>query len=74
MKAKDIDMSQFKSIDELYEFVDKHAYELERNWDIVQLFIGQRNQATSEDEKQKAQFEIDCLHFDFKGKILFSQV
>lgn len=74
MKAKDIDINQFKSIDELYEFVDKNAYELERNWDIVELFIGHRNQTESEVEKQKTQFEIDCLHFDFKSNILFSQV
>ena len=74
MKADDIDISKFKVIDELCSFIDINAYELEHNWEIVQLFRRFRDQTNEESERTKAQFEIECFLFDIKGEILFSQI
>lgn len=74
MKSKEIDITQFDTIDEVYTFVDKNAYHLERNRDLTDLWVKYRNKTTSELEKQKAQWEIDCFLFDIKGDRLFSQI
>jgi hypothetical protein len=74
MKAKEIDINQFRSINELYSLIDANAYELERNWDILELWVNYRNLTVDEIEKQKMQIEIYCLQFDLKGNQLFSQI
>lgn len=74
MKSKEIDINQFNTIDEVYNFVDENAYNLERNWDITDIWVKYRNKTTSEVEKQKAQWEIDCFLFEIKGDRLFSQI
>ncbi|WPP49694.1 DUF4209 domain-containing protein [Catalinimonas niigatensis] len=74
MRSKEIDINQFNTIDEVYAFVDKNAYNLERNWDLTDLWVKYRNKTTSEIEKHKAQWEIDCFLFDIKGDRLFSQI
>lgn len=74
MKSKKIDINQFDTIGEVYNFVDKNAYNLERNWDLTDIWVKYRNKTTSEVEKQKAQWEIDCFIFEIKGDRLFSQI
>jgi hypothetical protein len=74
LKSKEIDINQFDTIDEVYNFVDGNAYNLERNWDLTDLWVRYRNKTTNEVEKQKAQWEIDCFMFDIKGDTLFSQI
>lgn len=73
MRSKEIDINQFYTIDGVYTFVDKNAYNLERNWDLTDLWVKFRNKTTSEDEKKKAQWEIDCFSFEIKGDRVFSQ-
>jgi hypothetical protein len=74
LRSKEIDIDQFNTIIEVYTFVDKNAYNLERNWDLTDLWVKYRNKTTSEDEKKKAQWEIDCFLFEIKGDRLFSQI
>jgi len=69
-----MDISQFGTIDEVYNFVDCNAYSLERNWHLTDLWVKYRNKTTSEVEKQKSQWEVDCFMFDIKGERLFSQI
>lgn len=72
LKVKDLNIELFNSIDDVYNFIDENAYHLERNWDLTDLFVKFRNHTKSDDEKQKAQWEIECFMFDFKGVKLFS--
>jgi hypothetical protein len=74
LKSKEIDINQFDTIDEVYNFVDENAYNLKRNWDLTDIWVKYRNKTTNEVEKQKAQWEIDCFMFDIKGDRLFSQI
>lgn len=74
MRSKEIDIDQFNTIDEVYTFVDTNAYNLERNWDLTNLWVKYRNKTTSEEEKKKTQWEIDCFLFEIKGDRLFSQI
>lgn len=72
LKVKDFNIELFNSIDDVYKFIEENAYHLERNWDLTDLFVKFRNHAKSDDEKQKAQWEIECFMFDFKGARIFS--
>lgn len=72
MRIKDLDIEQFKSIKEVYAYIETNALQLERYWDIVDLFVKYRNYATIDEEKQKAQWEVEVFMFHFKGAKLFS--
>lgn len=74
MKNKNIDVLQFKNIDELYHYVDNNAFDLKRTWILTDIWVKYRDKTNSDEEKKKSQFEIDCLIFDIKGDTLFSQV
>ena len=74
MKAKEIDIKQFNTIEDLYLFIDANVFNIELNYDLTNLWVNYREYVSSEDEKEKAQWEIDCLTFDIKGKMLFSQI
>lgn len=74
MRAKEINIEQFKSIDELYLFIDENAGNLKQNWDLTDLWIRYKKQTGVEEERQKAQWEIDCFMFEIKGNQLFSQI
>lgn len=73
MRSKEIDIDQFNSIDEVYNFVDGNAYNLERDWDLTDIWVRYSNRTTIEAEKHKAKWEIACFSFDIKGSRLFSQ-
>jgi hypothetical protein len=72
MKIDDINVEQFKSLPEVYVFLDENALLLERGWDISTLFLRYLNQTTDDDEKQKAQWELEFFRFDFRGSRVFS--
>lgn len=72
MRIKDIDIEQFKTIQDVCDYIETNALHLERYWDIVDLFVKYRNYTSSDDEKQKAQWEVESFMFHFKGANLFS--
>lgn len=72
LKVKNLKIELFNSIEDVYKFIEENAYHLERNWDLTDLFVKFRNHTKSDDEKQKAQWEIECFMFDFKGARIFS--
>lgn len=74
MKAQEIDIKQLKSIKEVYSFLETNAFYLEPNWHLTDLWVKFKNDTCSEDEKQMAQWEIDCFMFEIKGDQIFSQV
>ena len=74
MRAKEIDIDEFKSIEDFYAFIDNHAFELEKNWDLTDLWVKFRNSTSSDSEKEMAQWEIDCHLFEVKGGQIFSQI
>ncbi|NEW79420.1 MAG: DUF4209 domain-containing protein [Gelidibacter sp.] len=74
MLSKEINIEQFKSINDLYTYADKNAFKLARSWELVNLWVRYKNQTNDDLEKKKSQWEIDCFVFDIKSDLLFSQI
>ena len=74
MRFKETNTNQFKSIDELYSFIDENLFELKNNYELTDFWVRFRNQTKIDLEKKKSQWEIDCFLFDIKGDTLFSQI
>jgi hypothetical protein len=72
MRLADINISDFKNIEEVYTFLDENAYLLERNWDLTDLFVKYRSHTADKREKQLAQWELEGFLFHFKGNHTFS--
>jgi len=72
MKVGDIDIAQFNSLAEVYAFLEEYAFQLERSWDITNLFVKYREHSKDDDEKQKAQWEVEFFCFEFRGSHIFS--
>ncbi|MHA7129234.1 hypothetical protein [Algoriphagus namhaensis] len=70
MRAADVNLEQFNSIDRFYEFIDANALRLEKRGDLRNLWVRYRNAVQNEGEKEKAQFEIDFLiHYLLDGRL-----
>ncbi|NML23362.1 DUF4209 domain-containing protein [Pseudoflavitalea sp. G-6-1-2] len=69
---QDFDATQFSTIDDLYEFVEANGMELEEFSEISDIFIKYRNFTNSPEEKQWAQWEVECFIFEINGPRLFS--
>lgn len=74
MKFKEINIIQFKSINELYSFIDDNSFELQRDYELSDIWVRYKNHSNIKLEKKKSQWEIDCFNFDLKSNILFSQI
>ena len=74
LKINEINITQFKSIEELYSFVDTNSFEFERNYQLTDVWLRFKNQTNVDIEKKQSQWEIDCYSFDLKSGILFSQI
>jgi len=74
LKFKETNISQFKSIEELYSFIDDNSFKLKRNYELSDIWVRYKNHCIIESDKQKSQWEIDCSNFDLKSNILFSQI
>ena len=70
----EINIEQFKSINDLYSFIDENALILKRNWELVNLWVRYKNQTKDDLEKKKSQWEIDSFMFDIKSDLLFSRI
>ena len=72
MRAREIDMENLKSLSDVYEFLEDHAFDLDRKHDIKDLFVNYRNQTTDGNEKKVAQWDLECFLFNFFGGRVFS--
>jgi hypothetical protein len=63
----ELDISKYRSLKNLHDYLDQNASKLSRNWDITNLFVKYRDQTTISEEKQKAQWELECFLFEFRG-------
>jgi hypothetical protein len=72
MRAKDIDTTRFKDVNDLYNFLEVHTYELERKLDITDPIIKFREQTTSKKDKKVLQWDLECFLFNFIGNTMFS--
>lgn len=61
MIESEIDLELFNSLEEFYEFVDINALKLEKNRALANLWVKYRNSAKTDEDREKAQFEIDFL-------------
>ena len=59
MKAKEIDIEQFQSINDVYSFVEENAFRLIKSWDLTNLWVRYRDYTSIDEEKEKAQWEIE---------------
>lgn len=67
-------MNQFRDIEEVYDFVNKNAYDLDRNYNLFELWENYKDHTTIEEEKQKAKWELDYFHFQIRGDKLFTEI
>ncbi|ADR21947.1 hypothetical protein MATR_04190 [Marivirga tractuosa] len=67
MRTKDLDISKFTSLTDVHSYLDENASKLSSNWDITDLFVKYRDQTVISKEKQKAQWELECFLFEFRG-------
>ncbi|WP_046755113.1 DUF4209 domain-containing protein [Kordia jejudonensis] len=74
IKHRDINIEQFQSINDVFQFIEDNVFDLRRNYDLVNLWVKYRDYTKDEDEKKKSQWEIDCFMFEIKGERLFSQI
>lgn len=75
MKSKEIDISQFNTINDIYEFVDKNVDFLEQNMGIVGLWLKYISKTTDASEEQISKWERDCFLFDIeRGELFFSPI
>jgi hypothetical protein len=74
MKAKEINIAQFKNISEVQKFIDINDHLLDLNDEIVQLWIKYRDYTQDTEEGKKAQWEIDFLLFEIKSDFVFPMV
>lgn len=69
MKVEDINLDQFKTIEEHYSFVDENVFDFEKSGDLANLWIRYRDYVQNDVEREKAQFEIDyLLHYPLDGR------
>lgn len=71
MKAKEIDLERFHSIDELNQFLESHYLDLDSRIEHPKFLAKFRDFTQNLIEKEKAQFEIDYALFHFKGQDFF---
>ena len=65
MSVKDLDITQFGSIAELYDFLDINALQLECKHDLTDMLIQYRAHTADGNEKQLAQWELECFLINF---------
>ena len=74
MTSKEIDVKQFKTIEQIYDFIEINALNLDKNRYITDLWVRYRDFTNSESEREKAQWEIFCFIFELKRDQIFPLV
>ncbi|MBS1734390.1 MAG: hypothetical protein JST02_13930, partial [Bacteroidetes bacterium] len=72
MKSTDISLDNITSLNDFYVLFEANALFLEKNHDITELLLKYKNKTTSDDEKQKLQWEVESFLFSFHGNRIFS--
>jgi len=67
-----IEIKRFKSIKDVYSFIEIKAFQIEQNRNLAELFIDFRNNTTDELEKQNAQWEMEFFIFEIYGNKIYS--
>ena len=65
-------MESISTLEEFYSSLDLNAFQLEMNWKLHHEFLKFKNQTTSDDEKQKMQWELECCLFTLIGNKVLS--
>jgi len=72
MKLVDIDVSNIKTLQEFYSLLDEHALYLAKEHEVTDLLLKFKSQTTSDEDKQKVQWEVEASLYSFFGKRVFS--
>lgn len=72
MKSAEILLENIDSLNDFYTILEANALFLEKNHDITELLLKYKNKTTSDEEKQKLQWELEAFLFSFHGNRIFS--
>lgn len=65
-------LEELSNINDLYNYLDKHALSLARKRELKNLLVAFRNKTTDNNEKELAQWELEMFLFSLKGRGVFS--
>lgn len=72
MNPTDISIDNINSLNDFHIVLDDNAIFLETNHDITELILKYKNKTSSDEEKQKLQWELETFLFSFHGNRIFS--
>lgn len=72
MKSAEILLESIDNLNDFYIVFEANSMSLENNHDIVELILHYKNKTTSDEEKQKLQWELEVFLFSFHGNNFFS--
>jgi len=72
MRSETIDVSGMGAIEDLYNVLENQALLLKRNYALTDLLVAYRNKDIPDEEKQYAQWELECFLFTLSGSKVFS--
>lgn len=72
MKSTDINLDDTNTLSEFYKVLEANAITLDRNHDITELLLKYKNKTSSDEEKQKLQWEVEAFLYSFHGSRIFS--
>lgn len=72
MKSTDISIENINSLNDFHVVLDNNALFLEKNHYITELLLKYKNKTSSDEEKQKLQWELETFLFSFQGSRIFS--
>ncbi len=71
IEIRDVDISQYKSIDDLYKYIDDHAFHFTYLEDISDLWQKYSEQTNDDSEKEKALWEHQFFWISIQGYKVF---
>jgi hypothetical protein len=72
MKIAFDEVNKFASIKDAYKYVEENIQRLEANHDVKNFWVDFRNKTNNAEEKQLAQWELECFLFHIAGDKVFS--
>jgi len=72
MKAEMVETENLKSIGDLYRLLEDKAVILSRDHQLTNVLVAYRNKNIPDEEKQWAQWELECFLFTLTGNRVFS--
>ena len=72
MKIEEIDLSNVESLKNFYTLFDEKALLLQIDHNVTDMILKYKNKTSSDDERQRLQWEVEASLFSFQGSRIFS--